>query len=223
MPLRQKTPIVFAMSKLIVCIAPDSSRLHLLQSAVAVLGMDSQSADSLDELPDTPALILFWSEGNGSMFTPPTPTILISSQDYPIENNDYFSVLTRPLRVGAVTDQIRRFFKSGPAFSIPAEITFGDALFRPRESSFIVKEATDPIFLTEKERDILITLYKAGEKGLPRDQLLAQVWAYVQGVETHTLETHIYRLRQKIEADPSKPTFLVNEDNQYKITCFSIG
>jgi DNA-binding response OmpR family regulator len=71
--------------------------------------------------------------------------------------------------------------------------------------------------LTEKETAILRYLYRAGKTPVPRDQLLTEVWGYNSGVTTHTLETHIYRLRQKIEKDPSNATLLVTEGGGYKL------
>ena len=72
-------------------------------------------------------------------------------------------------------------------------------------------EHNKKIRLTEKETSILKYLYRAGEKPIGRDQLLGEVWGYNAGVTTHTLETHVYRLRQKIERDPSQAEILVTE------------
>ena len=73
------------------------------------------------------------------------------------------------------------------------------------------------IRLTEKETAILKFLYRSGEKVVGRDVLLHEVWGYNSGVTTHTLETHIYRLRQKIEPDPSNAALLVTESGGYKL------
>ncbi|MGI9463859.1 MAG: winged helix-turn-helix domain-containing protein, partial [Aestuariivirgaceae bacterium] len=73
------------------------------------------------------------------------------------------------------------------------------------------------IRLTEKETSILKYLYRAGEKVVGRDVLLHEVWGYNAGVTTHTLETHIYRLRQKIEREPSHAEILVTETGGYKL------
>ena len=73
------------------------------------------------------------------------------------------------------------------------------------------------IRLTEKETAILKYLYRAGDRIITRDILLSEVWGYNSGVTTHTLETHIYRLRQKIERDPSHAELLVTESGGYKL------
>ena len=63
--------------------------------------------------------------------------------------------------------------------------------------------------MTEKETAILKYLYRAGDRAIGRDTLLGEVWGYNAGVTTHTLETHVYRLRQKIERDPKDPEYLL--------------
>jgi DNA-binding response OmpR family regulator len=80
----------------------------------------------------------------------------------------------------------------------------------------------DEIRLTEKERDILLCLLAAkaqGEGGgaVERRALLDRVWGYAETVETHTLETHIYRLRQKIEMDPASPQYLLTDGTGYRL------
>ena len=71
--------------------------------------------------------------------------------------------------------------------------------------------------LTEKETSILKYLYRSGDKAIGRDELLNEVWGYNAGVTTHTLETHVYRLRQKIEDDPSNARILVTEPGGYRL------
>ena len=71
--------------------------------------------------------------------------------------------------------------------------------------------------LTEKETAILRYLYRAGQRPVSRETLLQEVWGYNSGVTTHTLETHIYRLRQKVEKDAASPAILVTESGGYKL------
>ena len=73
------------------------------------------------------------------------------------------------------------------------------------------------IRLTEKENNILMFLYKNSGNTVSRETLLHEVWGYNSKVTTHTLETHIYRLRQKIEDNPSNACFLITEPGGYKL------
>ena len=73
------------------------------------------------------------------------------------------------------------------------------------------------IRLTEKETAILRFLYRAGQTPMSRETLLQDVWGYNSGVTTHTLETHVYRLRQKIEKDPSRAEILITEQGGYRL------
>ena len=76
----------------------------------------------------------------------------------------------------------------------------------------MIEDATEKkVRLTEKETSILKFLYRAGDKVVGRDTFLGEVWGYNAGVTTHTLETHVYRLRQKIELNPSNAEILVTE------------
>ena len=88
--------------------------------------------------------------------------------------------------------------------------------FRPA-AKLLVDEKGKMIRLTEKETNILKYLYRAGVKAVSREELLAEVWGYNAGVTTHTLETHVYRLRQKIEPDPANARLLLTEQGGYKL------
>jgi DNA-binding response OmpR family regulator len=89
-------------------------------------------------------------------------------------------------------------------------------MFKPA-SKILVDDKNGKIRLTEKETSILKYLFRANEKVVSRETLLHEVWGYNAGVTTHTLETHIYRLRQKIEKDPSSAQLLVTESGGYKL------
>jgi DNA-binding response OmpR family regulator len=81
----------------------------------------------------------------------------------------------------------------------------------------VEKGGKKKIRLTDKEASILKYLFRAGDRPVARDVLLNEVWGYNAGVTTHTLETHIYRLRQKIEKDPSQAELLITETGGYKL------
>ena len=100
----------------------------------------------------------------------------------------------------------------------PSKMTVGKFVFHPSEKTLLEVESKNTIRLTEKEVAILQYLFAANEKTVERDVLLNEVWGYNSGISTHTLETHIYRLRQKVEPNPSKPQFLITEEGGYLLT-----
>ena len=111
--------------------------------------------------------------------------------------NDY---VTKPFKLGVLLARIRAQLRQHEQ-SEDAVFTIGPYTFKPA-SKLLVDGNGGKIRLTEKETSILKYLYRAGERVVTRDVLLHEVWGYNAGVTTHTLETHIYRLRQKIEKDP---------------------
>src|SRR6187551_2485457 len=126
--------------------------------------------------------------------------------------NDY---VTKPFRFAVLLARIRAQLRQHDQ-SEDAVFSIGHYTFRP-SSKMLVDEKGQKVRLTEKETSILKFLYRAGEKVITRDVLLHEVWGYNSGVTTHTLETHIYRLRQKIERDPAKSEMLVTEVGGYKL------
>lgn len=126
--------------------------------------------------------------------------------------NDY---VTKPFRFGVLLARIRAHLRSHEQ-SEDAVFDIGPYSFRP-SAKLLVDAADRKIRLTEKETSILKFLYRAGQKVVGRDVLLTEVWGYNSGVTTHTLETHIYRLRQKIEKDPSNAEILVTEAGGYRL------
>ena len=92
----------------------------------------------------------------------------------------------------------------------------GPYTFKPSQK-VLIDEDENKIRLTEKEASIIRFLYRAEQKVVPRNDILEKVWGYNSGVTTHTLETHVYRLRQKIEKDPSNAEILVTESGGYKL------
>ncbi len=126
--------------------------------------------------------------------------------------NDY---VTKPFRFAVLLARIRAQLRTHEQ-SEDAVFTIGPYTFKPAQKLLVDNEG-GKVRLTEKETAIMKYLYRAELKIIGRDELLEQVWGYNSGVTTHTLETHIYRLRQKIEKDPSNARLLVTESGGYKL------
>ena len=126
--------------------------------------------------------------------------------------NDY---VIKPFRFAVLLARIRSHLRQHEQ-SEDAIFQVGPYQFKPA-SKMLLREDNKKIRLTEKETSIIKFLYRAGEQAVSRETLLQDVWGYNAGVSTHTLETHIYRLRQKIERDPSHAEILVTEGGGYKL------
>ena len=127
--------------------------------------------------------------------------------------NDY---VTKPFKFAVLLARIRAQLRQHEQ-SEDAVFTIGHYTFQPSQKLLVEDEDGNKIRLTEKETAILKYLYRAEQRVITRDVLLEEVWGYNSGVTTHTLETHIYRLRQKIERDPSNAQLLVTESGGYKL------
>ncbi len=126
--------------------------------------------------------------------------------------NDY---VTKPFKFQVLLARIRAQLRSHEQ-SEGAVFHLGAYEFRP-SAKMLIDANQKKIRLTEKETNILKYLYRAGEKPVSREELLAEVWGYNAGVTTHTLETHVYRLRQKIEPDPGNARLLLTEAGGYRL------
>lgn len=125
--------------------------------------------------------------------------------------NDY---IAKPVGVAVLFARLRaqlRLFDG----SEDATFTIGPYLFQPAAKRLHDKKKQRRVRLTDKEAGLLKFLHRAKSAGVTRQVLLDQIWGYNANVTTHTLETHIYRLRQKIEMDPSSPRLLVTSPGGY--------
>ena len=124
--------------------------------------------------------------------------------------------VTKPFRLNVLLARLRAHMRQS-AHRDDAVFSIGPYTFQPG-----AKLMTDParrkkVRLTEKETAILRYLYHAGDRAIGRSTLLGEVWGYNAGVTTHTLETHVYRLRQKIERDPANAEILITEAGGYRL------
>jgi DNA-binding response OmpR family regulator len=147
------------------------------------------------------------------------PIILLTAADTDTDTieglksgaNDY---VTKPFRFAVLMARVHAHLRSHGQ-SEEAVYRIGPYTFRP--SAKVLLDANEKkIRLTEKETNILKFLYRSGET-VPRETLLHEVWGYNPAVTTHTLETHIYRLRQKIEANPGQARLLITESGGYRL------
>lgn len=126
--------------------------------------------------------------------------------------------LSKPVRLGAVLDSVERILKRRQGEQELQSIKFQgwtlDTLYNILQPE---GGGSKDVRLTEKEKDILVLLHGHTDESVSREQLLHSVWAYADGVQTHTLETHIYRLRQKLESDPANPQILLTTDTGYQL------
>lgn len=195
----------------------------------AKAGIDATESGNFDlilldvDLPDmlgTEACQLMRNNGVG------TPIVMLTGNDGDMNEilglnsgaNDY---VAKPFRFAVLLARLRAHLRSFEQSE--------DAVFQigPYEFAPAYKKLTPPtpegesapreIRLTEKETNILKYLYRAGGKAVGRDELLHEVWGYNSGVTTHTLETHVYRLRQKIEPQKGTATLLVTEPGGYRL------
>jgi DNA-binding response OmpR family regulator len=126
--------------------------------------------------------------------------------------NDF---VTKPFRVNVLLARLRAHLRQSD-FNEDAVLTIGPYAFRPSAKLLSDIGGRRKVRLTEKEAAILKFLYRA-DRTIGRDTLLEEVWGYNGGVTTHTLETHVYRLRRKIERDPANAEILVTEPGGYRL------
>jgi len=123
--------------------------------------------------------------------------------------------VTKPFKFNVLMARIRAHLRSHEQ-SEDVVLHVGPYEFRPADR--VLRDTKGrKLRLTDKEASILKYLHRAGAKAVTRDELLSEVWGYNASVTTHTLETHIYRLRQKIEPDPAHARILITEGGGYRL------
>ncbi|MBO6561675.1 MAG: response regulator transcription factor [Nisaea sp.] len=150
-----------------------------------------------------------------------SPVVMLTAQDGDADTilgldagaNDY---VTKPFKIAVLLARMRAHLRQHEQ-SDDAVFTIGPYSFRPSAKLLIDEAKNKKVRLTEKETAILKYLYRTGGRMVKRETLLNEVWGYNAGVTTHTLETHVYRLRQKIEIDPSNAQILVTDPGGYRL------
>jgi len=148
------------------------------------------------------------------------PVIMLTGQDSDADTilgldagaNDY---VTKPFKFPVLLARMRAQLRQHEQ-SEDANFAVGPYTFKPAHKVLLLQNG-QKIRLTEKETNILKFLLRSADGIVARDTLLHEVWGYNANVTTHTLETHIYRLRQKIEPDPARASLLITESGGYKL------
>jgi DNA-binding response OmpR family regulator len=148
------------------------------------------------------------------------PIIMLTGADSEVDTiqglesgaNDY---VVKPFRLGELLARVRAQLRIAEQ-SEAAVFSIGPYEFRPLARLLVEQTTRKKIRLTDKEAAILRYLYRAGA-AVPREELLAEVWGYNAGVTTHTLETHVYRLRQKIEPVAGEARLILTAPNGYRL------
>jgi DNA-binding response OmpR family regulator len=122
-------------------------------------------------------------------------------------------LVPKPLRLGALAHSIADLLARRVE---PRDILIGPWVFQS-DLRRLNTDRGQAIRLTDKETAILVRLARAGGMVVAREILLAEVWGYSAAITTHTLETHIYRLRRKIESDAGASGLLVTESGGYRL------
>ena len=139
------------------------------------------------------------------------PVLILGARDAVAPDDE---PIARPVRLGVLLARIEAHWSTDSEADLlqlgPYEFVPADQLLRDPSTDAVIR-------LTELERKLLLYLASAKGAAVDRDQLLAHVWGYSAGVDTHTVETHIWRLRQKIETDDPASRFLVTEAGKYRL------
>ncbi|MEO1702872.1 MAG: response regulator transcription factor [Pseudomonadota bacterium] len=196
---------------------------HVLQEQTATKGVETARNNMIDlvvmdvGLPDMDGREAVKILRKGGF---KAPVIMLTGHDTDSDTilgleagaNDY---VTKPFKFAVLLARVRAQLRQHEQ-SEDATFSVGHYTFKPAHKLLVEGDGTK-VRLTEKEANIIKFLYRAGARVVSRDTLLEEVWGYNSGVTTHTLETHVYRLRQKIEKDPSNASILVTESGGYKL------
>ena len=109
-------------------------------------------------------------------------------------------VLSKVEKINLLPSRLRRRIDDYELFA-EQDITIGSWIYSPKERTFEDFKKGTKVKLTEKEAGIIKFLRFSPDKSASRNDILNKVWGYQDDISTHTLETHIYRLRKKIEGN----------------------
>lgn len=144
------------------------------------------------------------------------PTILLLSSGADAGGAEASNIVYKPL----VLNNFFNLLQAGINIyenSSDGYLNFNQYELRPSKKEILNLRNNEVIKLTEKEVAIIKYLYKAKDKIVSKNELLQEVWGYSPEVTTHTIETHIYRLRQKVEHEDAAAQIILTSDGGYQL------
>lgn len=200
-----------------------SEEFHILEASTAIEGINIANRGNIDlvimdvGLPDLDGRDAVRKLRESGFRV---PVIMLTGHDTDADTvlgleagaNDY---ITKPFRLSVLLARIRAQLRQHEQ-SEDATFKIGPYIFKPGQKA-LLDDKGGKVRLTEKEAAIIKYLYRAEGKIVSRETLLEKVWGYNSGVTTHTLETHVYRLRQKIEKNPSQARILITNNGGYHL------
>ena len=122
-----------------------------------------------------------------------------------------YNFVVKPFKFSQMTDIIKNFFISYETYQKNIKITH-DLIFRPETKILLNKKNNMIINLTEKESKLLNFILENKENVLKKDEILINVWGITERINTHTLETHIYSLKKKLDAFEYNHSFICSDN-----------
>lgn len=205
----------------ITFVSSDSAYSHTVSQALSRAGITISYSNSLSDLEEPDLVIGVVDSQNAAdsvAYAKQGDLIALAEPGSGFANEDkanFCAWLTLPVRLGNLIETVKAYKSRQEQREKLKPVKMGHYILKPANNEIEIKDRKALITLTGKEQDILLYLYAHKDEPVGRDELLDNVWGYAEGIETHTLETHIYRLRQKIELDPAAPQFLVTDDKGY--------
>ncbi len=143
------------------------------------------------------------------------PAVLLGHGDKTGDMGAHVRGLPIPARLSDVLEALEALASAASGFTTPRD--HGAWRLEPARLSLRTPDGRS-VALTDTEARLLACLFDSKGDEVSRDTLLQRVWGYRPGLDTHTLETHIYRLRRKLEADPGLPALIVTTDSGYRFS-----
>ncbi len=177
--------------------------------------LNAQYIQVVDDINDADSVIVVQSANDllSTKTLSTKPCFYIGTQKISPDQDIYLKKYPSPLRVGQLIASITKTLKIA-AFKKPVDI--GEFEFFEPQNRLKNKRTNHDFKLTEKETAIIKCLLSAHPNKVEKENLLEEVWNYAPDVETHTVETHIYRLRQKINHDDENQ-LIITMDKGYKL------